>query len=292
MAHGLNPPQREAVSTLRGPLLVLAGAGTGKTRVVTYRIAELIRHGTPAERILAVTFTNKAAERNAAAGRRPAGQATARTAGDLHLPLALRAHPAAAYQPAGLSRASSPSTTGATRKASPARPCARSRWPTACCGRATCSISSAAGRSARSGPSRRPPWPRPTRSIWPRRPIAAIRTRLKAAGAVDFDDLLLCTEELLQRFPEVRQAEAGRFDHLLVDEYQDTNGSQYRIVKALAAGHRNLCVVGDDDQSIYGWRGAEVAHILRFKTDWPEAKVVRLEDNYRSTHEILAWPTG
>ena len=110
---------------------------------------------------------------------------------------------------------------------------------------------------------------------------------LKAAGAVDFDDLLLCTEELFERFPDVRRAEAGRFDHLLIDEYQDTNGSQYRIVKALAAEHRNLCVVGDDDQSIYGWRGAEVTHILRFKQDWPDAKVVRLEDNYRSTDAIL-----
>jgi len=112
---------------------------------------------------------------------------------------------------------------------------------------------------------------------------------LKARGAVDFDDLLLLTEELFSRFPEIRQAEAGRFDHLLVDEYQDTNGSQYRIVKALAGGHRNLCVVGDDDQSIYGWRGAEVTHILRFRDDWPEAKVVWLEVNYRSTREIIAW---
>ena len=126
-----------------------------------------------------------------------------------------------------------------------------------------------------------------TRSIWPPPAIAAIRKRSSQAGAVDFDDLLLCTEELFARFADVRAAEAGRFDHLLVDEYQDTNGSQYRIVKALAAGHRNLCVVGDDDQSIYGWRGAEVAHILRFKHDWPEAKVVRLEENYRSTAAIL-----
>jgi DNA helicase-2/ATP-dependent DNA helicase PcrA len=112
---------------------------------------------------------------------------------------------------------------------------------------------------------------------------------LKTRGAVDFDDLLLCTEELFQKFPEVKAREAGRYDHLLVDEYQDTNGSQYRIVKHLAEGHRNLCVVGDDDQAIYGWRGAEVTHILNFRNDWPEAKVVRLEANYRSTRQILAW---
>ena len=112
---------------------------------------------------------------------------------------------------------------------------------------------------------------------------------LKRVGAVDFDDLLLRTEELFSKFAAVRREEAGRFDHVLIDEYQDTNRSQYEIVKALASGHRNLCVVGDDDQSIYGWRGAEVTHILRFKHDWPEAKVVRLEDNYRSTAAILAY---
>ena len=88
-------------------------------------------------------------------------------------------------------------------------------------------------------------------------------------------------------FPPFARAEAKRFDHVLIDEYQDTNHSQYQIVKALAGGHRNLCVVGDDDQSIYGWRGAEVTHILRFQQDWPEAKIVRLEDNYRSTAAIL-----
>src|SRR5208282_2709889 len=115
------------------------------------------------------------------------------------------------------------------------------------------------------------------------------QSSLKAAGIVDFDDLLLLTEDLFSRFPKIRADEAKRFDHLLVDEYQDTNGSQYRIVKALASGHRNLCVVGDDDQSIYGWRGAEITHILNFQKDWPDAKVVCLEDNYRSTREIVAW---
>jgi DNA helicase-2/ATP-dependent DNA helicase PcrA len=110
---------------------------------------------------------------------------------------------------------------------------------------------------------------------------------LQIAGAVDFDDLLLLTEELFEKEATARREEAALFDHLLVDEYQDTNGSQYRIIKALASEHRNLCVVGDDDQSIYGWRGAEVQHILRFNRDWPEAKVVRLDWNYRSTSAIL-----
>jgi DNA helicase II / ATP-dependent DNA helicase PcrA len=115
------------------------------------------------------------------------------------------------------------------------------------------------------------------------------QTGLKATGAVDFDDLLCLTTKLFREHPDVRRAEAGRFDHLLVDEYQDTNASQYELVKALAAAHRNLCVVGDDDQSIYGWRGASVTHILRFKQDWPEAKIVRLETNYRSTRPIIEW---
>ena len=124
--------------------------------------------------------------------------------------------------------------------------------------------------------------------------LAAIAYRryqraLRLAGAVDFDDLLLLTEDLFQQFPQARRAEAGRFDHILVDEYQDTNASQYRILLSLAVGHRNLCVVGDDDQSIYGWRGADVRHILRFTDDWPDARIVRLEENYRCTQAILEW---
>ncbi len=112
---------------------------------------------------------------------------------------------------------------------------------------------------------------------------------LKKLGAVDFDDLLLLTEELFAKFAPVRKAEAARFDHVLIDEYQDTNHSQYSIIKGLSQDHRNLCVVGDDDQSIYGWRGAEVTHILRFQQDWKDAKVVRLENNYRSTAAIIEY---
>ena len=110
----------------------------------------------------------------------------------------------------------------------------------------------------------------------------------RARGAMDFDDLLLHTECLFDEHPAIRDEEAAKFDHVLVDEYQDTNGSQYRITKHLTLRHRNLCVVGDDDQSIYAWRGADVSHILSFTDDWPDAKVVCLESNYRSTAEILA----
>ncbi len=291
MAHGLNPPQREAVGTLRGPLLVLAGAGTGKTRVVTYRIAELIRRGTPADRILAVTFTNKAAkemQQRAAdlLGKRLPKRPEISTFHSLCVRI-LRRHANRLGYPerfAIYDRGDQESVARtALREISVPDGVLRpgdllyliSRW-----------------KSLGAGPEQAASQAASDREHLAASAFRRYQNALKAAGAVDFDDLLLCTEELLSRFADVRQAEAGRFDHLLVDEYQDTSGVQYRIVRHLAGGHRNLCVVGDDDQSIYAWRGAEVAHILRFKTDWPEAKVVRLEDNYRSTEAILRWPTA
>lgn len=284
----LNPAQHDAVKTLSGPLLVLAGAGTGKTRVVTYRIAELIRHRTAADRILAVTFTNKAAgemkERSLGLlGKKMPKQPEISTFHSLCVRI-LRRHITQLGYPANYAiydRGDQESLArAALREIKVAEGLLRpgdllyfiGRWKTACV-RPEEAVSLAQTDKEHLAASA----------------YRRYQNALKAAGAVDFDDLLLVTEELFQKFPKIRAAEAGRFDHLLVDEYQDTNGSQYRIVKTLAAGHRNLCVVGDDDQSIYGWRGAEVTHILNFKKDWPEAKIVRLEDNYRSTREIIAW---
>jgi DNA helicase-2/ATP-dependent DNA helicase PcrA len=284
----LNAAQNEAVHTLSGPLLVLAGAGTGKTRVVTYRIAELIRHRTRPERILAVTFTNKAAkemqERAAKLlGKRSEQQPEISTFHSLCVRILRRQITHLGY-PAGFAiydRGDQESVArSALREIKVADGLLRpgdliyfiGRWKTA-------SVRPEQAASV-------------AQSDKEHLAAAAYRryqNALRAAGALDFDDLLFCTEELFTKFPAVCKTEAGRFDHLLVDEYQDTNASQYRIVKALAIGHRNLCVVGDDDQSIYGWRGAEVTHILRFKHDWPEAKIVRLETNYRSTHQIVAW---
>ncbi len=284
----LNPAQYDAVNTLSGPLLVLAGAGTGKTRVVTYRIAELIQHRIRPERILAVTFTNKAAnemqERAAALlGKRRKQRPEMSTFHSLCVRI-LRRHIRQLGYPANFAIYDRGDQEGVARtvlreiKVADAllRPgdllYLIGRWKTA---------------SVR--PDEAAALAQTDREHLAAAAYRRYQNALKTAGAVDFDDLLLVTEELLDNHPKVRKAEAERFDHLLVDEYQDTNASQYRIVKALASGHRNLCVVGDDDQSIYGWRGAEVAHILRFKNDWPEAKVVRLEVNYRSTREIVEW---
>ena len=284
----LNPPQLEAVKTLAGPLLVLAGAGTGKTRVVTYRIAELIRHRTAADRILAVTFTNKAAnemkERTAQLlGKKLPKEPEISTFHSLCVRV-LRRH---------ITQLGYPAAYGICDRGDQ-ESIARSVLREIKVAEATLKPSDLLYLIGRWKNSSIRPEQAVSVAETDKEHLAASAYRryqkaLKAAGSVDFDDLLLLTEELFTRFPKVRQAEAHRFDHLLVDEYQDTNGSQYRIVKALAAEHRNLCVVGDDDQSIYGWRGAEVTHILNFARDWPDAKIVRLEDNYRSTREIIAW---
>jgi DNA helicase-2/ATP-dependent DNA helicase PcrA len=286
LSDGLNEPQREAVNTLGGPLLVLAGAGTGKTRVVTFRIANLIRHGTRPEQILAVTFTNKAAgemqERaGALLGKKQPSRPEISTFHSLCVRV-LRRHIDRLGYPKQFAIYDRSDQEAAARQAlreihvpgELLRPGDLinfiSRWKMASLRPAQAANVAETDKEHLAAMAYR-----------------RYQTALKANGAVDFDDLLLCTEELFAEFPDVCEAEASRYKHLLVDEYQDTNGSQYRIIKTLALPHRNLCVVGDDDQSIYGWRGAEVTHILGFKNDWPEAKIVRLEANYRSTAPIL-----
>jgi DNA helicase-2/ATP-dependent DNA helicase PcrA len=283
----LNPEQRRAVTTRRGPLLVLAGAGSGKTRVITFRIAELIRRGTSADRILAVTFTNKAARemRERAMGLLGTKRGRARPEISTFHSLCVR------ILRRNIERLGYPSTFAIydqSEQESIARTTLRdlrvgteSLRP----GDLLSIIGSWKSKGVR--PERADEAADGDREQLAAMAFVKYQSALRAAGAVDFDDLLLCTEELFSKFEEVRRAESRRFDHILIDEYQDTNALQYRIIRALAKDHANLCVVGDDDQSIYGWRGAEVQHILGFANDWTGAAVVRLEDNYRCREPIL-----
>ena len=285
----LNSEQRRAVMTRKGPLLVLAGAGSGKTRVITFRIAELIRNGTRAERILAVTFTNKAARemRERAVSllgkRRPKdSRPEISTFHSLCVRILRRnierlGYPAefAIYdqnEQESIARSTLRDLRVGSEKLRP--------------GELLSIIGSWKTRGIR--PDQAEGVAETDREQLAAMAFGRYQSSLRAAGAVDFDDLLLCTEELFERFEDVRRTEARRFDHVLIDEYQDTNAIQYRIVRALAKDHMNLCVVGDDDQSIYGWRGAEVTHILNFAKDWKGATEVRLEDNYRCKETILA----
>ena len=285
----LNQAQSEAVHAPVGPLLVLAGAGTGKTRVVIARIAHLVQRGTRPSRILAVTFTNKAAKEMLARAR-----ALVRTGTDDQPEIStihalcvrvLRRHAPRLGYPERFAIVDRGEQESIARKVlkelkvhdavlRPGELVDRvSRWKSAAV-RPDGAFDTLAADAPES---------------WE---LAAAGYRryqdaLRAAGAVDFDDLLLAVEELFTRHDDVRRAEAGRFDHVLVDEYQDTSGIQERILSSLARDHRSICVVGDDDQSIYAWRGAQISHILEFPTRWPRAVTVRLVENYRSTPEII-----
>jgi DNA helicase-2/ATP-dependent DNA helicase PcrA len=284
----LNPDQLKAVHTLRGPMLVLAGAGSGKTRVVTFRIRELIVHGTRADRILAVTFTNKAAREmlkrttDLLKLRRGAPRPEVSTLHSLCVRI-LRRHAERLGYPKQFSICDRGDQETFARAAlrnirvddQQLKP---NDFLSLVGGWKSRGLNNEAALESADGD---------------KQTLAALayeryQAALRAQGSMDFDDLLLCTERLLREFPDVCAQEASRFDQVMIDEYQDTNASQYRIIRALALKHRNLCVVGDDDQSIYGWRGAEVQHILNFSKDWPEALVIRLEMNYRSREPILA----
>jgi len=286
LAH-LNPAQRDAVLTLSGPLLILAGAGTGKTRVITHRIAELIRGGIEPDRILSVTFTNKAAkemlERTQAllgSGRRQKKPLISTF--HSYCVRVLRQEIEALGYPKTFTIYDRGDQESAARKAlrdvkiaetslSPGDLLAViSRW------KMTGITPQLSGRNCEND-----------KEVLASSAYRKYQNNLRACGAVDFDDLLLLTNQLFDEFPEVLDRQQQRFDHVQIDEYQDTNGAQFELVEALVRKHQNLCVVGDDDQSIYGWRGAEVSHILNFQQHFKGAKVIRLEDNYRCTARIL-----
>ena len=292
---GLNPAQREAVETLNGPLLILAGAGSGKTKTLTHRIANLIKHGTMPQNVLAVTFTNKAAkemrdrlwrivisenEKNIEPPR-----SFMPYMGTFH-GIAVKILRIEADvleldrnfviydtddQVSLIKRIIKDLKISDNKNLKPK------------------SIQSIISSEKNQGNG---PEEYAAGALYPnQKHIAEIFKRYEyektKAQALDFDDLLLKELELLQKYPDVRKKWQKKFEHILIDEYQDTNAVQYNIVKLLVGAERNICVVGDDWQSIYSWRGADFTNILNFERDFPGAKVIKLEQNYRSTGNIL-----
>ena len=281
---GLNEEQQKAVATIEGPLLVLAGAGTGKTKVITHRIAYMLSKGVPAEAILAMTFTNKAAgemkERIARLVTKSSAEGL--TVGTFHsfCLRALRqfADRAGVRKNFGICDADD-QLVAMKQALRQLRIPEKTLQPKACLARVSLLKSRLVTHQEMSQSD-------DEREATIGRAYELYDHGLHASGVLDFDDLLLYMVKLLKD-PKTLEVFRKRYRYLLIDEYQDTNGPQYEIVKQIGGKHLNVCVVGDDDQSIYGWRGADMSKILNFSKDFPKAVVVRLETNYRSTSEIL-----
>ncbi len=291
--HGLNAPQRDAVETLDGPVLVLAGAGTGKTRALTARLAHLVATGRayPGE-ILAVTFTNRAArEMQHRVGQMIGGAVEGMSwLGTFHSVSArmLRRHAELVGLTNSFSILDTDDQIRAIKQVLTLADLDEKRWPARV-------LAGIIDRWKNRGwtPELVPATEAGTFADGKAIPLyQAYQDRLKTVNACDFGDLLLHTLAILQRHPDVLEQYQRRFKYILVDEYQDTNVCQYLWLRLLAQSRKNICCVGDDDQSIYSWRGAEVANILRFEQDFPGAHVIRLEQNYRSTPEILGAASG
>ncbi|RMF22253.1 MAG: ATP-dependent DNA helicase PcrA [Deltaproteobacteria bacterium] len=282
----LNPEQRSAVEHLEGPLLILAGAGSGKTRVLVGRIARLIADGAARpDEILAVTFTNKAARELVGRCRRLVGDAASRLwAGTFHGIGArlLRRHADVLGYPRDFSIFDTDDQMRLVRQIVAERRLDEQLFSP----EAVRAFIDAAKNEARR-PSDCAALPGDVFAERAAEVYADYQRRLATLGAMDFGDLIVNVLELFRRSPDLLERYQRRFRYLHVDEYQDTNHAQYLLVSRLAAGSSNLCVVGDDDQSIYGWRGADIRNILEFERDFPNARVIRLERNYRSTANII-----
>ncbi len=285
----LNPQQRLAVETTNGPVLILAGAGTGKTRVITFRIAHLIGRGINPGNILAVTFTNKAARemqarvrelvpnRKNADGEKPE-RSTICTFHSLcvrilrrHIELLGFKRNFVIYSESDQLGAMKKVLSGLSAKGEKVEP------------RAILSVLS----RFKNGGADAAKLADPSAVFVAQHVRERYQQALHACNAVDFDDLILLTLRLFKEHPDALEACREKYRYVMVDEYQDTNSAQFELVHALTREHRNFCVVGDDDQSIYGWRGAEIANLLDLEKHYPEVKVVKLEQNYRSTNTIL-----
>src|SRR5580692_9132380 len=284
----LNPEQRRAAETTEGPVLILAGAGTGKTRAITFRMANLIANGTPAESILAVTFTNKAAEemRTRVADLLlktgvPPATPWLSTFHSLCARL-LRREAAAAHLPKDFAIYDTDDQLAAVKLAM-AKLAIDSEQLTP--RNVLSAISSAKNHAVTPEKLRAEAIGQDARKVADI--YAEYERQLKSSNALDFDDLLLRTAHMLRFNPQVREKWQNRFQYLHVDEYQDTNRVQYDLMRLLTNAKQNLCVVGDEDQSIYRWRGADVSILMSFSRDFGNAKVIKLERNYRSTQNIL-----
>ncbi|MGC6427863.1 MAG: ATP-dependent helicase [Akkermansiaceae bacterium] len=275
----LNQAQREAVVSLEGPVLILAGAGTGKTRTVTCRMSALLENGVDAENILAVTFTNKAAAEMRErviemVGRKRGKDLTVCTFHSLCVRILRRDIERVGYRSKFIVMAGG-DQTGIIRQLIVRKGGAKEKLKPA---EVMSEISQAKSHEI------------PLEEIEDgliREIAIAYQNELRAQNAVDFDDLLLLGEKILREHPEARKFWQEQFRYVTVDEFQDTNSLQMRLLQQLVAAPYNICVVGDDDQSIYGWRGADVTNILQFETFFPDPKVIRLEENYRSTQAVL-----
>ena len=283
---GLNPAQRAAVVHYEGPLLVLAGAGSGKTRVLTTRVARLIQHhGVRPDQILAVTFTNKAAgEMRSRIAKHLGHEPSGMWVGTFHAIGArlLRANARLVGRTAAFTIYDEDDALGLVKRLMEQNRISSKEWSPK-----TIFASISDAKNARVGPEEYERLASDALSRAVVRVYRDLEPALRQCNAATFDDLLVLPVQILSEHPDRLADYRARFRFVLVDEYQDTNRTQYEFIRLLGGEHGNVLVVGDDDQSIYGWRGADIRNILDFEKDFPAASVVRLEENYRSTPDIL-----